>query len=87
MDVRTISHIFASTKNNRGIAATPKTLNDMKNFSNFNALQLCEMEFDRLGPFWHLYTDGTKMEDIFKNNQEMKLGLITLAISSKIFRK
>ena len=57
----------------------------MKNFSNFNALQLCEMEFERLGPFWHLYTDGTKMEDIFKNNQEMKLGLITLAISSKIF--
>ena len=84
MEVRTISHIFASTKNNRGIAATPKTLNDMKNFSNFNALQLCEMEFDRLGPFWHLYTDGTKMEDIFKNDQEMKLGVITLGISAKI---
>lgn len=48
---------------------------------------LCEMEFETCRPFWHLYTDGTRMENIFKDEEEMRLALISLAVSSCLFGK
>lgn len=43
--------------------------------------RLCEREFEMRGPFWHLFTDGTKMENIFNNEDEMKVGMSALAVS------
>ena len=41
----------------------------------------CERAFENAGPFWHLCTDGTKMENIFTCNDDMKKGMISLAKS------
>lgn len=43
--------------------------------------RLCEREFETNGPFWHLYTDGTQMENIFTNDEEMDIGMALLAVS------
>ena len=42
--------------------------------------RICEMEFARGGRFWHLFTDGSSMEDIFLNDEEMKIGMVALAL-------
>lgn len=42
--------------------------------------RICELAFQAEGPFWHLYTDGTKMQDIFWSEEEFKLGMIALAV-------
>jgi REP element-mobilizing transposase RayT len=39
----------------------------------------CEKLFNEAGKFWHLYTDGTRMENIFLNDNDMKKGMISLA--------
>ena len=43
------------------------------------------MEFAMSGRFWHLFTDGSSMEDIFLNEEDMKTGMIALAISKCIY--
>ena len=42
---------------------------------------ICEREFKMAGEFWHLFTDGTKMEDIFLSEEEFELGETLLAVS------
>lgn len=41
---------------------------------------ICEQAFNEYGPFWHLYTDGTKMENIFCSNEEMILVMTAIAV-------
>lgn len=43
--------------------------------------KLCEREFEMSGPFWHLYTDGTQMENIFTSDEELDIGMAVLAVS------
>ena len=40
----------------------------------------CEKLFDANGPFWHLYTDGSAVGDIFACDGLMKIGLTALAV-------
>jgi len=41
--------------------------------------RICERTFEENGPFWHLYTDGTQMQDIFCNKADFKTGMWALA--------
>ena len=41
--------------------------------------QICEKIFAENGPYWHLYSDGTKMQDIFICPDDFKMGLNSLA--------
>lgn len=43
---------------------------------------ICEREFEMSSPFWHLYTDGTKMQNIFQTNEEFEIGMTLLAVSA-----
>lgn len=43
--------------------------------------RLCESEFENSGPFWHLYTDGTRMENIFTSEEEFDIAMAILAVS------
>lgn len=42
---------------------------------------ICEREFEMSGPFWHLYTDGRKMQDMFLTDEIFELGETLLAVS------
>ena len=42
--------------------------------------RVCEFAFQTEGPFWHLYTDGTRMHDIFCCEDEFKQGMTALAV-------
>ena len=52
---------------------------------DFSALSFSEKEriFESIfidnGPYWHLYTDGTSMQNIFCNEEEFKIGMWCLA--------
>lgn len=39
----------------------------------------CERTFEENGPYWHLYTDGTQMQDIFCSEEDFATGMWTLA--------
>lgn len=39
----------------------------------------CERTFEENGPYWHLYTDGTRMQDIFCCEEDFATGMWTLA--------
>lgn len=41
--------------------------------------RICENEFMTNGPFWHIYTDGTRMQNIFCTKEEFEIGLWMLA--------
>ena len=41
--------------------------------------RICESVFDSNGPYWHLYTDGTLMQNIFCNEEDFKIGKWCLA--------
>ena len=41
----------------------------------------CEIAFARNAPYWHLYTDGAKMQNIFCCEEDFKLGMWCLATS------
>ena len=43
--------------------------------------RICIETFTQEGPFWHLYTDGTKMQNIFNTDEDFELGLNLLAVS------
>lgn len=47
----------------------------------------CEIAFDECGPFWHLYTDGTGMGDIFCSEEDFKLGMTLLAVCAIVSPK
>ena len=40
---------------------------------------ICESNFIDNGPYWHLYTDGTKMQNIFCNEEDFMIGAWCLA--------
>ena len=42
---------------------------------------VCEREFEMAGPFWHLFSDGTQMEDIFLSEEDFELGETLFAVS------
>lgn len=42
---------------------------------------ICEREFEMSGPFWHLFTDGRKMQDIFLSDKTFELAETLLAVS------
>ena len=42
---------------------------------------ICEREFEMSGPFWHLYTDGRKMQDMFLTDRILELAETLLAVS------
>ena len=46
----------------------------------------CEAAFDANGPFWHVYTDGTVMADIFNSEEELNEGMIALAVCAMLFK-
>ena len=43
-----------------------------------------EQVFNEYGPFWHLYTDGTKMENVFCRDEEKKLVMTAIAVEEKL---
>ena len=45
----------------------------------------CEQAFVENGPFWHLYTDGTMMGDIFCSEEDFKLGMTLLAVCAAVY--
>ena len=49
--------------------------------------RVCERLFVENGPFWHVYTDGTIMADIFHNDAELKEGMVALAVCAALCRK
>ena len=46
----------------------------------------CERIFIDNGPYWHLYTDGTKMQNIFCNEDDFKIGMWCLASALHLCR-
>lgn len=57
----------------------------MKTFSEKE--RACEIAFEECGPFWHLYTDGTEMGDIFSSEEDFKLGMTLLAVCAIVSPK
>ena len=57
----------------------------MKTFIEKEAM--CEQVFKEEGPFWHLYTDGSAVGDIFACDGLMKIGLTALAVCAVVFKK
>ena len=43
--------------------------------------KICESIFISEGPFWHLYTDGRCMQNIFNDSDDFKCGMNLLAVS------
>lgn len=43
--------------------------------------RICESIFISNGPFWHVYTDGTQMQNIFSHEEDFKAGMWCLAAS------
>ena len=43
--------------------------------------RICESIFFNNGPYWHLYTDGTEMQNLFCNQEEFRTGMWSLATS------
>lgn len=42
----------------------------------------CESVFRKEGPYWHLYTDGTVMENVFISDEMMKCAMTALAVEA-----
>lgn len=42
--------------------------------------RICEHNYNSSGPFWHLCTDGTQMQNIFNSDEEFRAGMTTLAV-------
>ena len=50
----------------------------------FEKEKLCEERFDSSGPFWHLYTDGTRMQNVFVTKDLFEIGLAALGVSCRL---
>lgn len=50
----------------------------------FEKEKLCEERFDASGPFWHLYTDGTRMQNVFVTKDLFEIGLAALGVSCRL---
>ena len=40
----------------------------------------CELIFEANGPFWHVYTDGSVMADMFCSDEDLREGMVALAV-------
>jgi REP element-mobilizing transposase RayT len=49
--------------------------------------RMCQRVFDENGPFWHLYTDGTIMQNVFCDEADMRRGMMALAVTAVLFDK
>ncbi len=49
--------------------------------------KICERIFIANGPYWHIYTDGTKMQNIFCCEDDFKTAMWILAASMHIFKE
>ena len=58
--------------------------NDLNALSFSEKESICERIFISNGPYWHLYTDGTKMQNIFRCEDDFKTGMWILAASLHI---
>ena len=45
----------------------------------------CERVFKDSGPFWHVYTDGSVMADIFCCEEDFREGMVALAVCAVLF--
>lgn len=57
----------------------------MKTFSSLSYTEkerICESIFLQEGPFWHLFTDGTRMQNIFTCEDDFETGMNILAVLS-----
>ena len=48
--------------------------------------RICESIFISHGPYWHIYTDGTKMQNIFCCEEDFEAAMWSLATSLHIFK-
>ena len=48
--------------------------------------RICENVFDSNGPYWHIYTDGTMMQNIFCSEEDFKTAMWILAASMHMFK-
>lgn len=48
--------------------------------------RICENEFILNGPYWHIYTDGTKMQNIFCCEEDFNTGMWILASVCCLFK-
>lgn len=55
--------------------------NDYSALSFSEKERFCEYTFIANGPYWHVYTDGTKMQNIFCCEEDFKTGMWCLATS------
>ena len=53
----------------------------MSNLSYSAQNAICESNFAQHSPFWHLYTNGQMMQNIFCSEEDFKIGLMSLAMS------
>ena len=53
----------------------------MSNLSYSAQNAICESNFAQHGPFWHLYTNGQMMQNIFCTKDDFRIGMLALAIS------
>ncbi len=44
----------------------------------------CERVFEEMGPFWHVCTDGTKMQNVFCQDDDKNMAMIALAVEEKL---
>ena len=49
--------------------------------------RICEEEFEKAGEFWHLYTDGNLMGNIFCNDEDFNTAMTALAITAILHKK
>lgn len=49
--------------------------------------KICEREFEKAGPFWHLYTDGKRINTIFCSEEDFKKAMTALAIVVVLYKK
>ena len=60
---------------------------ERKALTFFEKEKLCEERFDVSGPFWHLYTDGTRMQNVFVTKDLFEIGLAALGVSCRLIHK
>ena len=61
-----------------------QALDMKKDFSTLSFSEkerICESVFIANGPYWHIYTDGTKMQNIFCCEEDFRTGMWALAAS------
>ena len=52
---------------------------DFKALSFSEKERICESIFIENGPYWHVFTDGTKMQNIFNSKEDFMTGMWCLA--------